>query len=253
MLMPETTNYGRLKQNLEYLQLWQMSTGLSDVLQEGADSHLSTIEMMLRLTDLEVEKKQRNRAEMMVKVACFPSPKTLDTFDFTFQPKIDEKQIRNLHDLGFIDRQENIVFLGNSGVGKTHLAISLGMTAARNRISTLFIKCNALISNLHKAKTEHSLTDRLKFYAKQRLLIIDELGYLPLDDGDADLLFQLIDMRYEKRSTIITTNAAFDEWPDILKDERVASAIVDRVLHHCTVISISGQSYRLKDYFTEEQ
>ena len=85
------------------------------------------------------------------------------------------------------------------------------------------------------------------------LLIIDELGYLPLDDGDADLLFQLIDMRYEKRSTIITTNAAFDEWPDILKDERVASAIVDRVLHHCTVISISGQSYRLKDYFTEEQ
>ena len=176
MLMPETTNYGRLKQNLEYLQLWQISTGLSDVLQEGADSHLSTIEMMLRLTDLEVEKKRRNRAEMMVKVACFPSPKTLDTFDFTFQPKIDEKQIRNLHELGFIDRQENIVFLGNSGVGKTHLAISLGMTAARNRISTLFIKCNDLISNLHKAKTEHRLTDRLKFYAKQRLLIIDELG-----------------------------------------------------------------------------
>ena len=251
-MITETTNYGRLRQNLEYLQLWQMSADLSNVLQEGADSHLSTIEMMLRLTDLEVEKKRKNRAEMMVKVASFPSPKTLDTFGFSFQPGIDEKQIRNLHELGFIDRQENIVFLGNSGVGKTHLAISIGMAAATNRISTYFIKCHDLITTLRKAKAEHRLMDRLKYLSKQRLLIIDELGYLPLEEGDADLLFQLIDMRYEKRSTIITTNVNFDEWPDILKDERVASAIVDRVLHHCTVISIAGDSYRLKDYFPAE-
>lgn len=248
-MISETTNYARLQQNLEFLKLKQIALSLPEILKEGEERHLSTIEMMLRLTDQEVEIKKHNRSETMLKVANFPHRKTLDDFDFSFQPKINEKQIRNLHELGFIDRKENIVFMGNSGVGKTHLAVSLGIAAAYNRISTYFIKCHDLISILRKAKTEHRLIPRLRHLSKYRLLIIDELGYLPLEDGDADLLFQLVDMRYEKKSTIITTNANFDEWTSILKDEQVAGAIIDRILHHCTVVGISGKSYRLKEYF----
>lgn len=251
-MISESTNYLRLRQNLEYLQLKQMALSLSEVLKEGAECHHSTIEMMLRLTDQEVERKKHNRAETALKVANFPHRKTLADFDFSFQPKINEKQIRNLHELGFIEQKENIVFLGNSGVGKTHLAVSLGMAAARNRISTYFIKCHNLIDALRKAKTEHRLMAKLRHLKKYRLLIIDELGYLPLEKGDADLLFQLIDLRYESKSTIITTNANFDEWPELLKDEQVAAAIIDRILHHCTVIGISGKSYRLKTYFPDK-
>lgn len=252
-MISETTNYARLHKNLELLKMKQMASSLPDILREGEESHLSTIEILLRLTDQEVEVGKRNRSETMIKMANFPHRKTLEDFDFSFQPKINEKQIRNLQELGFIDRQENIVFMGNSGVGKTHLAVSLGITAAYNRINTYFIKFHDLINTLRKAQMEHRLMARLRHLGKYKLLIIDELGYLPVEEGDANLLFQLIDIRYESKSTIITTNANFDEWPNILKEEQVTSAIIDRILHHCTVINISGNSYRLKEYLPTEE
>ena len=144
------------------------------------------------------------------------------------------------------------MFLGSSGTGKTHLATSIGISAAKKRMSTYFIKTNDLISQLKKANLENRLQDRLRHFTKYKLLIIDELGYLPIDKEDSKLLFQLIDKRYEKRSTIFTTNISFSSWDEIFKDPIIASAILDRVLHHAHVIQITGKSYRLKNYFSEE-
>src|SRR5690625_2706245 len=149
--------------------------------------------------------KEISRAKAMVKVAAFPHLKEVKDFNFSFQPSVSKEQILDFATLRFIERNENIVFLGTSGVGKTHLATSIGIAAAKKRTSTYFIKCNDLILNLKKAKLENRLETRLKHYAKYKLLIIDEIGYLPIDEDDAKLFFQLIDMRYEKKSTIFTT------------------------------------------------
>lgn len=184
----------------------------------------------------------------MVKVAGFPHHKELKDFDFSFQPSINKQEIKDYETLRFIESQENLVFLGSSGVGKTHLAVSIGIAAAKKRYSTYFIKCNNLLQQLKKAKLENRLGDRLKHFTKYKVLIIDELGYLPIDKDDSKLFFQLIDLRYEKKSTIITTNINFNSWDDIFYDAVVANAILDRILHHSHVISISGKSYRLKDH-----
>ena len=145
---------------------------------------------------------------------------------------------------------KNVVFLGTSGVGKTHLATALGIVAAKKRYSTYFIKCHELLQQLKRAKLENRLEAKLKYINRYKLLIIDELGYLPIDKEDSNLFFQLIDMRYEKKSTILTTNINFSDWDSIFYDAVVANAILDRILHHAHVITITGQSYRLKDYIT---
>ncbi len=155
--------------------------------------------------------------------------------------------------LRFLELKENIVFLGTSGVGKTHLATSIGIAAAKKRTSTYFIKCHDLILNLKRAKLENRLENRLKHYAKYKLLIIDEIGYLPIDEDEAKLFFQLIDLRYEKKSTILTTNASFKSWGEIFQDPKLANAILDRILHHATVVNIIGDSYRLKDHLDKEK
>lgn len=242
------TNYQRLKENLDYLKLKQCLLHLDETIEQANTQALSHIDWLLKLSDYEVDIKRQNVINHMVKISNFPHLKTLADFDFSFQPQINEAQIRNLASLSFMEQAENIIFLGSSGVGKTHLATSLGIESSRNRRSTYFIKCHDLIQNLKRAKEEGRLEVRLKHYARYQLLIIDEIGYLPLEVGDANLLFQLIDRRYEQKSTIVTSNINFDEWSTILHDERVASAIVDRLLHHAQVISITGDSYRLKNH-----
>lgn len=249
MIVKETSNYLRLKENLEYLKLKQFSLHLDEFL---ADRNTSLVEALLKLTDYEVDTKRINAANQMVKTAAFPALKDITSFDFTFQPSIDERQIKDLCQLGFLENNENIVFLGSSGVGKTHLSISIGIEAARQRYSTYFIKCSNLLENLKKAQDENRLEARLKHYASYRLLIIDELGYLPISEGDERLLFQLIDRRYEKKSTIISTNINFSDWENIFYDVRIANAILDRILHHCSIIQILGDSYRLKDVVKSE-
>ena len=157
----------------------------------------------------------------------------------------------NLSGLGFIEKKENILFLGNSEVGKTHVATAIGIEAAKARYSTYFIKCPELLTNLRQAQHENRLESRLKFYTRCKLLIIDELGYLPLHKGDERLLFQLIDRRYENKSTIITTSLPFDKWNENFNDSFITNAILDRLLHHSHVIQIMGESYRLKDVLNE--
>ena len=189
----------------------------------------------------------------MVKVGAFPHQKELKDFDFTFQESINKDEILEFTSHRFIHQNENIVFIGSSGVGKTHLSTAIGISAAKKRISTYFIKCNDLITQLKKAKLENRLEDRLRHFTKYKLLIIDELGYLPIEKEDSKLFFQLIDRRYEKRSTIMTTNINFSSWDNVFMDPVIANAILDRVLHHAHVVQITGKSYRLKNYYQEEE
>ena len=181
-------------------------------------------------------------------IACHPiSEKSLDDYDFTFQPNVNKSQLYDLAMLRFIENQENILFYGTPGVGKTHLATALGIEAASKRQLTYFISCHGLIQNLKKAHSENRLEARLKHYSKYKVLIIDEIGYLPIDKQGANLFFQLIAKRYEHTSTIITTNQPFSRWGDVFSDATLANAILDRLLHHSHVIKIVGPSYRTKN------
>lgn len=157
----------------------------------------------------------------------------------------------DLKNLRFIENKENIIFVGTPGVGKTHLATSIGIEAAKNRKLTYFINCNNLIGNLKKAQSENRFMNRLNHYAKYTVLIIDEVGFLPIDTEGANMLFQLINKRYENHSTIITTNKGFGKWHEIFGDITLANAILDRLLHHSHIINIAGKSYRLKDKLLE--
>lgn len=247
------SSYMKLMDNLKYLKLNQMVTHLDETIDFMNNNNLSFIDALIKLTDYEIHMKELNMIKSMVKVAAFPHLKEIKDFDFSFQPSVNKELILDFTTLRFIEQKENIVFLGSSGVGKTHLATSIGIAAAKKRTSTYFIKCNDLILNLKKAKLENRLEARLKHYTKYKLLIIDEIGYLPIDEDDAKLFFQLIDMRYENKSTIFTTNANFKSWGDIFQDPKLANAILDRILHHATVVNIVGDSYRLKDHIQTDK
>src|SRR5690625_4796751 len=247
------SSYKKLVKNLEYLKLNQMVAHLDETIDFMNNKQLSFVDTLIKLTDYEIDMKEINMVKSMVKIAAFPHRKEIKDFDFSFQPSVSKEQILDFATLRFIERNENIVFLGTSGVGKTHLATSIGIAEAKKRTSTYFIKCNDLILNLKKAKLENRLETRLKHYAKYKLLIIDEIGSLPIDAEDAKLFFQLIDMRYEKKSTILTTNSNFKDWGEIFQDTKIANAILDRVLHHANVVNVTGDSYRLKDHFQKEK
>lgn len=245
-------SYQQLTTNLEYLKVKQMAQHLGEVVDFSINNQLSFVEALVKLTNYEIDVREQNMIHSMVKIRAFPHRKEVDVFDFEFQPSINKQQILDFISLRFLEQQENIVFLGPNGVGKTHLATSIGIAAAKKRTSTYFIKCHDLLQNLKRAKIENRLESRLKHYTKYKLLIIDEIGYLPIDSEDAKLFFQLIDMRYEKRSTILTTNVNFKSWDEVFQDPKIANAVLDRVLHHATVVSIVGQSYRIKDHFSKE-
>ena len=248
-----TSSYTQLKENLEYLKLKESSVRLDETLDFIVSNELSFTEGLLKLTNIEVDYRKASMIKAMLKVAAFPFIKELKDFEFDFQPNINRTQIMELESLGFVENQENIVFLGPSGVGKTHLATSIGIAAAKKRFSTYFIKCHDLIAQLKRARLENRLDDRIKHFNKYRVLILDELGYLPIDKEDAKLFFQLIDKRYEKKSTIITTNINFSQWDEIFGDPVIANAILDRILHHAKVVSINGKSYRLKDHIVKKE
>lgn len=251
-MMNSQTNYQQLLQNLEYLKLKQMALHLNEVVDFSVNNQLTFIDTLIKLTNYEIDVREQNMIQSMVKVAAFPHLKEIKDFDFSFQPSINQQQILDFTTLRFIEKSENIVFLGPSGVGKTHLSTSIGIAAAKKRTSTYFIKCHDLIQNLKRARLENRLESRLKHYTKYRLLIIDEIGYLPIDHEDAKLFFQLVDMRYEKRSTIFTTNVNFKAWDEVFQEPKLANAILDRILHHATVVTLVGRSYRLKDHLGKE-
>ena len=242
------TTYNQLCSNLEQLKLSQMLIHLDEITDFVTSNNLSFTEGLQKLSNYEVDFKEKNASKSMIKAAAFPFVKELKDYDFSFQPTVNEQELKELATLGFLEKHENIVFLGPSGVGKTHLATAIGIAAAKRRVSTYFIKCNDLLAQLKRAKLENRLDARLKHFSKYKLLVVDEIGYLPIDKEDSNLFFQLIDKRYEKKSTIFTTNMNFNEWDEIFYDAVVSNAILDRILHHSHVITISGKSYRLKDH-----
>lgn len=245
-----SSTYNQLCQNLEQLKLLQMKEHLEEVSNFVSQNKLSFSDGLLRLSNYEIDYKTESASKSMVKAAAFPFVKEIKDHDFDFQPSVNQHEILELATLRFMESCKNVVFLGTSGVGKTHLATALGIVAAKKRYSTYFIKCHELLQQLKRAKLENRLEAKLKYINRYKLLIIDELGYLPIDKEDSNLFFQLIDMRYEKKSTILTTNINFSDWDSIFYDAVVANAILDRILHHAHVITITGQSYRLKDYIT---
>lgn len=243
--------YHELVNKLSYLKLEHTKLHLDDVIDYIISNNLSFVEGLNKLLTHEIDYKEMNMIKSMVRVGAFPHYREIKDFDFEFQPTICEQQINDFLTLRFIDNNENIVFLGNSGVGKTHLAVGIGIAAAKQRKMTYFIKCHDLIQNLKKAQLENRLADRLKHYTKYKLLIIDEIGYLPIEPGDSKLFFQLIDMRYEKRSTILTTNISFNNWDEVFHDAVIANAILDRILHHAKVVTITGKSYRIRNHINQ--
>ena len=212
------TNYTRLLSNLEELQLNRIKDNLDEHIERINKKELDYIESLYELTDLEIQAREDRAIHACVKVANFPYRKELKDFDFSFNPKINKEKILDFKHLRFIENKENILFLGVPGVGKTHLATSIGIEAAKNRKITYFINCHDLILQLKRAKLENRLETRLKFFSKYKVLIIDEVGYLPIDKEGANLLFQLINKRYENSSTIITTNKPFSEWGEVFGD-----------------------------------
>jgi DNA replication protein DnaC len=183
---------------------------------------------------------------MGIQIAHFPTVKTLDDFDFKFQPRVDQKLVRELAVSRYVANAENVLIFGPPGVGKTHLAIGLGRAAVEAGYTVLFTSATALLGALSKAETEGQLADRLAFYAKPKLLVVDELGYLPFEKRSAHLFFQLVARRYEKGAMVITTNQVVTQWGAVFGDEVLAAAILDRLLHHSFTLMIQGESYRLK-------
>ena len=243
--------YARIRENLSELGLDAMAAGLPHWMSAVAAGEADFASAMLAMTSEEAEAKRRRGTDRKVRAAGFPFVKTLADFDFSFQPSIPRAVVDDLATLRFLDAAENVVLVGSPGVGKTHIAVALGVEAVRARKEVRFTDCAALVRDLKDASSRGILAKRLKYYAHATLLIIDELGYLDVDEEGADLLFQLVSARYEHRSTVITTNVAVGLWADVFGDAVTAAAIADRVCHHCTMLKITGRSYRMKDLLAE--
>lgn len=239
--------YERLRENPERLKMKNTLEILDNYLEQALRDNVNVVEILDHIFPEEAKSKARRAVEKQIQMSGFPMKKGIDDFDFSFQPSIDKRQIDELCTMRFLENAENIVFLDPPGVGKTHLATAIGMETARHRFSTYYINCHTLIEQLKKSHFENHLPDKLRALGRYKLLIIDKIGYLPMDIQGANLFFQLIARRYEKTSTIFTSNKTFSQWNDIFADVTIASAILDRVLHHCSVIHIKGESYRLKE------
>ena len=201
---------------------------------------------LLRLSEQELIDRQRRMVERRIKQARFPTLKSLDSFNFTSIPSLNKARVMELARCEFVDKKENVIALGNSGTGKTHIATGLGLAACQKRLPVLFTTAASLSNELMEAKDEKRLLRLQRQLARNKLLIIDELGFVPLSKTGAELLFEVFSQRYERSSVILTSNLPFDEWTEIFGSERLTGALLDRITHHVHILEMNGESYRLK-------
>ena len=237
----------RIDENLQRLRLFKSRERLEALLQHAAAEELSCAGFLDTVLAEEVQAKTAKNVAMRTNLARFPFTKGLDAFDFAYQPSLDKKQIERLGNCHFIEHGENIVILGPPGVGKTHLGVGLGLKAIEAGYRVLFTTAANMIAVLTKALHEGKLDDKLKVFTVPRLLIIDEIGYLPIERQGANLFFQLISRHYERGPMILTSNQSFGAWGEVFGDRVIATAILDRRLRHSHVLNVKGRSYRLRD------
>lgn len=238
----------RLEQQLRALKLTRAALVIDSIAQACAREKAGYLDFLSRLLDVELEERRERKIEMLQRFAAFPYRKALESFDFDFQPTVDRRLVRDLQTLRFLEHGENVILVGPPGTGKTMLSVGLGIKACEAGRRVVFTTADDLITALMRAFQENRLEEKLKVYTNPSLLILDEIGYLPLDKLQSNLLFQVISKRYERGSMIVTSNKGFSAWGEIFAgDPVIASAILDRLLHHSHVINIRGESYRLKE------
>jgi DNA replication protein DnaC len=245
---PATTPSGDVEHHLTYLKLAFIAQHYAELATQAAQKAWSHVDYLARLAEGEAHLRRDRATKSRIRLARFPVIKTLEQFRWDWPTRINRLQVQNHFHLTFIQDKANLILLGGVGLGKTHLATALGYTACLQGYSVLFASAIDVINTLSAAKGAGRLKAELKKYTKPALLILDELGYLPIDKAGADLLFQVISLRYAQGSIVITSNRAFKEWPKIFNnDSTLTAAILDRLLHHAETVIIEGKSFRMKD------
>jgi len=240
----ETLVLERVKKNLSRLKLSRLERELEAKLASPEADTRSHLQFLDELLEEEVGHKDQRRVETAIKIAGLPYVRTLDDYDFSFHPDLDRRAVQALYDLDFIRRKENVLFLDPPGVGKTHLAVAMAIKAAQAGMSIYFTTMFDLIGKL-KRDRDSGRTGKARSHNKCSLVVVDEVGYTPIDREECHLFFQFVSARYEKSSTVITSNKSFNEWTELFADPVIVTAILDRLLHHCQVVNIKGHSYRL--------